>query len=159
MATEFLKHEAELGNSMQEDTAIICIRSGKLGSFVKPTSSSGFWVPAYHTDATAARVEDPTGGGNSWLGAFAALMVQAASGRSRHDLLADNQLALKAGQCASVSACEFVLCEQPSSQSMTRINLHAAYAIEQRGLPSIGHFFGNVDNATVRLCELQNRPS
>jgi len=57
---------------------LISIRAGKDGSY-SYTRSQRIWLPAYHQPGTsgATKVVDPTGAGNSYLGALAQGMVSA----------------------------------------------------------------------------------
>ncbi|KAK4544531.1 hypothetical protein LTR36_004103 [Oleoguttula mirabilis] len=59
----------------------VVVRAGKEGCYIaanhasasSPSSSLSHWLPAYHTNA--ARVVDPTGGGNGFLGGLAIGLV------------------------------------------------------------------------------------
>lgn len=62
LATEFLSH-------MVHPHASVAIRCGAMGSYIQSATYS-HWFPAYHTDSS--KVKDPTGGGNCYLGGFAA---------------------------------------------------------------------------------------
>uniref|UniRef100_A0A060T3R4 ARAD1A18172p n=1 Tax=Blastobotrys adeninivorans TaxID=409370 RepID=A0A060T3R4_BLAAD len=62
LATEFLSH-------MNQPHAVVAIRCGAMGSYIQSAAYS-HWFPAYHTDSS--KVKDPTGGGNCYLGGFAA---------------------------------------------------------------------------------------
>lgn len=60
----------------QPGGATIVIRCGKEGAYTV-NEAGGFWTPPYHTDQ--ARVVDPTGGGNGFLGGLALGLAQRSS--------------------------------------------------------------------------------
>lgn len=96
-------------------TPVIGLRSGRLGTYVEPAhvfscnhsapATAGFWVPAYHDRSMAHRVVDVTGGGNGWLGGFAAGMADAVANLTKLDAMTSREALLHAGVRGSVSAC------------------------------------------------------
>lgn len=55
-------------------TLAVVVRSGKDGAFVSDSKGLARWLPAYHR--SAAKVVDPTGGGNGFLGGLAVGLVR-----------------------------------------------------------------------------------
>lgn len=78
---EVAKLAARLIRPMLRKNAAVVLRAGRRGVFVMPAHAPGFsrghWYPAYHDDPTRSdfKVEDPTGGGNAFLGGFGAGLV------------------------------------------------------------------------------------
>jgi sugar/nucleoside kinase (ribokinase family) len=66
---------------------ILVIRAGKDGSYSYSLGRKGIWLPAYHETqpGQASKVIDPTGAGNSFLGALAQGMIS--EGRQGHQIL------------------------------------------------------------------------
>jgi sugar/nucleoside kinase (ribokinase family) len=70
-----------------DNQGTLVIRAGKDGSYAYSSGRKGIWLPAYHetrADQTS-KVIDPTGAGNSFLGALAQGMIS--EGRPGHQLL------------------------------------------------------------------------
>ncbi|CRG89714.1 putative protein C16C9,01c [Talaromyces islandicus] len=70
-----------------DNQGTLVIRAGKDGSYAYSLGRKGIWLPAYHetrADQTS-KVIDPTGAGNSFLGALAQGMIS--EGRQGHQLL------------------------------------------------------------------------
>lgn len=111
---------------------ILVIREGAHGctTYTDSNDTKGFHLPAYHT--TASRVLDPTGGGNTFLGALAIALTgvttpspTSASQRFRKPL--------------SRSHAQLVL-------ALVHATVAASYAIEQVGMPSVSATDGDVWN-------------
>ncbi|CDR39907.1 CYFA0S04e00430g1_1 [Cyberlindnera fabianii] len=69
LAAKFINHitsQTEFGTG-----GGIVLRCGALGSYTLTSNGNAFWMPAYHTDG----VIDPTGGGNTFIGAFTTGLV------------------------------------------------------------------------------------
>jgi sugar/nucleoside kinase (ribokinase family) len=118
-----------------EKLPVICIRSGALGALVSCNREEAIWVDAYHEKQEADRVVDVTGGGNSWLGGFAASLASRPEGKW------------------SIKEVE---------QAAQKGSVSASFIIEQQSLPSFaynsqGVELWNHEQAYTRLHHLQNR--
>lgn len=128
MVTKLLRLASE--NSQLTRTPVIALRSGKRGTFIEPAhlfhgekrqapSRSGFWVPAYHDRSMAHRVVDVTGGGNGWLGGFAAGIADALARHTKLTAMTDKEILLRAGVRGSVSACKCTYKHAPDFGPLT----------------------------------------
>ncbi|KAI9794729.1 MAG: hypothetical protein M1833_007386 [Piccolia ochrophora] len=97
-----------------EGQGAVVVRSGKSGSFLT-TRETSRWFPAYHgplmLEADGAKVVDPTGGGNAFLGGFAIGLVRGSQGKPSDKL----------------------------ENAMIYGSVAASFAIEQIGMPELGH--------------------
>lgn len=62
----------------------VVVRSGKDGCYIKVSTKSGRWIPAFHQSAD--HVVDPTGGGNGFLGGLAVGLVRCGERPSAENL-------------------------------------------------------------------------
>lgn len=118
----------------------VVVRAGKDGCYIttrdlRTSHGSGTWVPAFHsndTGGTGAKVVDPTGGGNTFLGGLAVSLARAKDPTQARAMV-------DAAVCGSVAA---------------------SFAIEQIGMPTLsrselGHEEWNRDEAGKRVARLK----
>ncbi|KAK5138571.1 hypothetical protein LTR08_000159 [Meristemomyces frigidus] len=72
-AQRLLSHHAPTNSKYRSGPLAVVVRVGKEGCYVA-TPTLQHWLPAYHT--SSAKVIDPTGGGNAFLGGLAVGLVR-----------------------------------------------------------------------------------
>ncbi|OKL64070.1 hypothetical protein UA08_00780 [Talaromyces atroroseus] len=143
-----------------ESQGTLVIRAGKDGSYSYSKGQKGLWLPAYHQSQSgqASKVVDPTGAGNSFLGALAQGMISQGRKPSHviNDVLASsdawNEIKFQWGNDGQVP------------KALVCATVVAGFVVEQIGVPTISTaedgselwnetgFSERLRNYTQRLC-------
>jgi sugar/nucleoside kinase (ribokinase family) len=149
-----------------ENNGALVIRAGKDGSYGYSKGRKGLWLPAYHQSESGqkSKVVDPTGAGNSFLGALAQGMISKdrEPGHIMDNILAKsddwNKIKTKWGNNGQFP------------QALICATVAAGFVVEQIGVPTIStrdgfetwngtEFNERLRNYTQRLCQtLQQFP-
>jgi sugar/nucleoside kinase (ribokinase family) len=143
-----------------ESQGTLVIRAGKEGSYSYSKGQKGLWLPAYHQSQSdqTSKVVDPTGAGNSFLGALAQGMIS--QGRKPGHTI-DNVLAASDGW-SKIKATWGNESQVP--QALICATVVAGFVVEQIGVPTISKakdgselwnetgFNERLRNYTQRLC-------
>lgn len=143
-----------------ENKGTLVIRAGKDGSYSYSRGRKGLWLPAYHQSEfdQGSKVVDPTGAGNSFLGALAQGMVSKdrEPGKIMDSVLAKsdnwNKIKNKWGNAGQIP------------QALICATVAAGFVVEQIGVPTITKVNGDetwngtrfnerLRNYTQRLCQ------
>jgi sugar/nucleoside kinase (ribokinase family) len=73
-ASDLHRQLKEMATSLGKTSPAIIVRAGKYGSYTISDGWTG-WTPAFWQERDQSKVVDPTGGGNAFLGGFAAGMI------------------------------------------------------------------------------------
>lgn len=150
-----------------ENDGAIVIRAGKNGSYTYSKGRKGLWLPAYHQSASdqETKVVDPTGAGNSFLGALAQGMVSQnrEPGRIMNDMLARSdpwtKISINWGNDGRLP------------QALICATVAASFVVEQVGVPTISKTYNGSEKwngtefserlriYTQRLCQTLERVS
>lgn len=113
---------------------VLIVREGAQGSTAYFADGNLVHVPAYHDSSMTEAIVDPTGGGNTYLGAIAIALTDALHGQPTYPVI---RRALNLTKPATISQSSLDQLKEKVMIGMVHASVAASFAIEQNGAPNL----------------------